>query len=141
MDRFVTLVLAVLDPTSHTLSLVNAGHPLPLLRRHGEANLIDAASLEAVGPFLGLDEGATYEHGHLALAPGDALILYTDGIPDAQSAGGVPFRVKGIHAALADAGPASPRQLAERIIEQVRQHAARVPQYDDMTLLCFGRLA
>jgi serine phosphatase RsbU (regulator of sigma subunit) len=141
MDRFVTLILAVLDPRAQTLTLVNAGHPVPLVRRHRQSRLVEATTLEAVGPFLGLDLGATYESFQIELAPGDALLLFTDGIPDAQSAAGGAFRVKGIHAALGGNRPDTPIKLGERIIEQVRQHAARVPQYDDMTLLCFGRLA
>jgi serine phosphatase RsbU (regulator of sigma subunit)/pSer/pThr/pTyr-binding forkhead associated (FHA) protein len=140
MDRFVTLILAVLDPATHSVTLVSAGHPVPLLRRPGEARMRDTMPLELVGPFLGLDPGARYDSCRLELASGDSLVLFTDGIPDAQSLAGAPFRMHGIHAAVANASETTPRYLGERIISQVRQHAAGVPQYDDMTLLCMGRL-
>jgi phosphoserine phosphatase RsbU/P len=139
MDRFVTLILAVLDPIHHTLTLVNAGHPLPLVHRAGKKNGREAMSLEAVGPFLGLELGATYLSAETKLGPGDSLILFSDGISDAQSAAGAAFRVKGIQSAIGADGPDNPRQLGEGIIDHVAIHAAGVPQYDDMTLLCFGR--
>ncbi len=139
MDRFVTLVLAVLDPLRHAVTLVNAGHPIPLRCRPGEAPR-ECMSLEAVGPFLGLDPGVVYMSCSLTLAGSDSLLLFTDGIPDAQSAAGTPFRIKGIHAALQGAGGTGPRALGERVIEHVGQHAAKVPQHDDMTLLCVGRV-
>jgi phosphoserine phosphatase RsbU/P len=140
MDRFVTLILGVLDPARHTLTLVSAGHPVPLLRRSSDHSIREVMALEIVGPFLGLDEGARYESCEISLMPGDSLVFFTDGIPDAHSADGVPFRMKGIYTALEGDIPSTPRLLGERLIDRVRQHGARVPQYDDMTLLCLGRL-
>lgn len=140
MDRFVTLILAVLDPAKHSVTMVSAGHPVPLLRRLNVTGLRDTMPLEAVGPFLGLELGARYDSCRLELAAGDSLVLFTDGIPDAQSTAGTPFRMHGIHAAVASERETAPRYLGERIISKVRQHAAGEPQYDDMTLLCLGRL-
>jgi sigma-B regulation protein RsbU (phosphoserine phosphatase) len=140
MDRFVTLVLAVLDPATHIVTMVSAGHPVPLVRRRKEVGLREGMPLDSVGPFLGLDMGVRYDSCRLELAPGDSMILFTDGIPDAHSASGAAFRMAGLHASLATDKDTAPRYLGERVISQVRQHAAGVPQYDDMTLLTLGRL-
>lgn len=77
--RFTTAVLAEYDPTTRQLVYVNAGHNPPILRRAGGVS----EKLEAGGLPLGIDASAAYETATIELKPGDALILYTDGVIEA----------------------------------------------------------
>jgi hypothetical protein len=91
-DAFVTGVLAELDTTSGVLTWVNAGHPPPLLIRHGR--LVKTLEGEPRLPFgLGLDTSSEAEPtvGVDHLEPGDYLLLYTDGVTEARSPGGELF--------------------------------------------------
>jgi serine phosphatase RsbU (regulator of sigma subunit) len=83
-DRFVTLVLAVLDPRRHEITLVNASHPEPLLRRaNGE---VVRLGIDERGLPLGLDADQAYKETRYDLEPGDVLLMYTDGISEAENA-------------------------------------------------------
>jgi sigma-B regulation protein RsbU (phosphoserine phosphatase) len=85
--RFVTMVFAVYDPATRTLQYANAGHPLPLLLRSGDKVI----SLEgSSGTPLGLFEG-TYTNNEVVLASGSRLMLYSDGITEAEDAAGEEF--------------------------------------------------
>ena len=83
-DRFVTMVLAVLDPRRHEVTIVNAGH-LPPLWRRGPGAVEPVAEAEAGLP-LGVDRDVDYAPCTLPLAPGESLVLYTDGITEAMNA-------------------------------------------------------
>ena len=82
-DRFVTLVLALLDTSTHRLTLVNAGHMPPLLR-HASGD-VEEVGEEATGIPLGIDEDFEYESTDFDLAAGDMLSMFTDGISEAMS--------------------------------------------------------
>jgi serine phosphatase RsbU (regulator of sigma subunit) len=86
-ERYVTAIIASLDPGTGSLSYTNAGHnPALLVRADGSS-----ARLEGNGLPLGLFPVAEYECEQIALAPGDLLVLYTDGITEAASAEGDEF--------------------------------------------------
>ncbi len=139
MDRFVTLIASVLDPATHTVTLVNAGHPSPLWYRRAEKTYTKAIPLDDDGQSLGLTLDNRYRTYQIQLAPGDCVLLYSDGVTDAQSVANKPFRQKGLLSLLEQATPSSPTSLGERIVQAVQRHALGGPQYDDITLLCFGR--
>lgn len=85
--QFMSLFLALLDPVAGTLSYVSAGHNAPLWV-HADGRL---SELARTGPVLGVVEDAPFGvTGPLALAPGDALVLYTDGIYEAHALPGEP---------------------------------------------------
>jgi serine phosphatase RsbU (regulator of sigma subunit) len=139
MDRFVTLIAAVLDTSSHTLTLVNAGHPSPLWYHRAERKVTQAVPAEDDGQSLGLNLGNQYQCYNVQLQPGDFVLLYSDGVTDAQSKAGKPFRLRGIHAILEEAANDTPEGFGKRLVDAVQRHAIGGPQYDDITLLCFGR--
>ena len=143
MDRFVTLIAAILDPTHHQVTLVNAGHPSPFLIRGGTREVTKAFPPDLAGSSLGIDGQSAYEPMQLPMAPGDVLVFFSDGVTDAQSAVGKPFRSKGILATLSEAkssADATPRAVGERLVRALQHHSAGVPPYDDITLVCFGRV-
>jgi sigma-B regulation protein RsbU (phosphoserine phosphatase) len=79
-DAFVTLLHAQLDPASGGIAFVDAGHGHGFVRRRGGG----VEELPARGLPLGALPGLTYQEGSLVLEPGDSLILYSDGLPDAR---------------------------------------------------------
>jgi serine phosphatase RsbU (regulator of sigma subunit) len=74
------------------------------------------------------------------LGPGDTVVMYSDGVTDAEDVRGRAFRLKGMQAVLG-AGRMTPKAAGEKLIEAVRRHSAGCPQHDDITLACFGRAA
>jgi serine phosphatase RsbU (regulator of sigma subunit) len=138
-DRFVTLVALVLDPAAHTAALVNAGHLSPLLVRRASGEVEEATPLAVSGLPLGVTAGHPFASSMVQLLPGDALYLFSDGIPDALNAQGHDFGTKGILAVLQSGNP-SPREMGERLIQAVKRHALGCEQNDDITLVCFGRV-
>ena len=135
-DRFVTLVLAVLDPGGHVVTVVNAGHMSPMIRRGSEQ--VEEIGDEEAGVPLAIDDSFEYEQASTSLEPGDFLTIYTDGINEAMDEAGNQFGVDRIreHVALAADGPES---LGLRVVEDVRRFVGNQPQNDDMCLVCFGR--
>ena len=137
-DRFVTLAAVILDPATHSATLVNAGHPSPLHTRHA-TGAVEAATPPALsGPPLGLFEGESWGACQIALEPGDSLLLFSDGVTEAEDACGRQFKTRGVRAVL-DGRPASCCETGERLIEAVAQHASGCPQHDDITIVCFRR--
>jgi phosphoserine phosphatase RsbU/P len=135
-DRFVTLVLCVLDPVQHELTIVNAGH-LPPLWRHGPANVEAVAEAESRLP-LGVDANVTYPQCTIALAPGESILLYTDGITEAMNAADELYGSERLRKQFAaHSGPFS--ELEGRILDDVKRFVGNRPQSDDMCLLCVGR--
>jgi len=136
-DRFVTMVLAVLDPVKHEVCLVNAGHMPPLLR-HPSAE-IEAAGESIGGLPLGVASGIEYEQATVSLAPGDSVTTYTDGISDAMNVAQEFYGTERLEKRLR--GPANGvKDLGQQIIDDVRRYVGRQAQSDDMCVTCFGRL-
>jgi len=137
-DRFVTLVLCVLDPARHAVTIVNAGHLPPLLRQAG-ATVTAVAEAEARLP-LGVDPCVVYPQCAVPLAPGDCLMLYTDGITEAMNAADELYGRDRLHSQLAANGPTA-AAVGRRILNDVRSFVGDRRQSDDMCLVCFGRRA
>jgi serine phosphatase RsbU (regulator of sigma subunit) len=139
MDRFVTLIAAVLDPAEHSVMLVNAGHPSPLLYRATGNTLDDAMPTDAAGVPLGILDKQEYPACKVSMSPGDSLLLFTDGVSDSFNVRDRAFSTKGILAALNDVNPGSPQLAGARIVKALKQHSAGRSQLDDITLVCLGR--
>jgi len=135
-DRFVTLVMAVLNPDTHEVTIVNAGHMAPLLRR--VAGDVEETGEDVVGLPLGVASDTTYDQFVMSLAPGELVALYTDGINEAQNNQGHPYTIDRIRQQVGttaeDAG-----SLGRNIIADFRQFIGARPQDDDICLVCFGR--
>jgi serine phosphatase RsbU (regulator of sigma subunit) len=133
--HFVTFVLCVLDPVAHRLTMVNAGHLPPLRRRGAE---IEDFGGSAGGLPLGCDENRRYEQVEIALAPGDTIVLYTDGISDAMNAQGQVYGSKRLRAAIAKA-PSGVEEVGQALLDDVRRFIRGRLQSDDICLVCFAR--
>jgi serine phosphatase RsbU (regulator of sigma subunit) len=135
--RFVTLLAAVLDRRSLTLTLVNAGHPAPLRRRPDRG--VEAVGESTRGAALGIMPGQQYAEGRVSVEPGDLWLAYTDGFTEATNAQGELFGAARLRERLA-AAPAVVREAGDRIVRDVLGFLAGQPQSDDMCLVGWGLL-
>jgi serine phosphatase RsbU (regulator of sigma subunit)/pSer/pThr/pTyr-binding forkhead associated (FHA) protein len=138
-DRFVTLAVAVLDPAKHTATLVNAGHLSPLVYRPATGLFHEALPREKAGVPLGIMPGYRFEAAQVALAPGDTLLMFTDGVTDSVSVQNKTLGPKGLEESLKDLSPPTPQAVVERLSKTVKQHAAGRLPIDDVTLVALGR--
>lgn len=144
-DKFCTVAYALLDLRDGRLRYAVAGHPPPLLqRRAGGIEILDAG-----GPIIGLGAGLPFEDGDARLAPGDRLVLYSDGVTEHAAADGTLFGDDRFRAVLAECGDAAPEAACEHVLAALRAHggdrgamarretptALGVPHDDDITLL------
>ncbi len=139
-DRFVTMVLAVLDPARHEVTLVNAGHMPPLLSK---ADGSVAAVGEAEGGLpVGVDSDLPYAQSVVRLAAGESLTMFTDGITEAMNREGELYGGTRLWTQVgAKHEKDDVKALGIRILDDVRQFVGSRSQSDDMCLTCFGRLS
>jgi serine phosphatase RsbU (regulator of sigma subunit) len=134
--RFVTMILAELDPRRHRVTLANAGHEFPLLRRaNGNIEHLD---LPGFGLPLGVRADGAYCPTSLELGPGDVLVLHSDGLKDARDRQRKPFGAKRVVQTLSRA-PAVASLAGEALLEGVARHSQGVAPFDDLTIVCIGR--
>jgi phosphoserine phosphatase RsbU/P len=131
-------VLTELDPCSHRLTIANAGHPFPLIRRSGST--IEEVGRAESGTPLGIDGGGAYSLITVSLEPGDVVVLYSDGVTDARDRRDEGFGEHRLRETLAQA-PRGVAAVGEAILAAVREHSSRRSQFDDITIVCFGRNA
>lgn len=140
-DRFVTLALLIIDPVAHQVTLVNAGHINPM--RHRAGTLEEVISNQESGLALGWVEGFEFSSKVISLDVGDSLLVFTDGVIDAEDPQGTRFMFDGLHASIKLDYEVSaefrPYRLGDRIIRAVQRHANGQAQSDDIALVCFGR--
>jgi sigma-B regulation protein RsbU (phosphoserine phosphatase) len=135
-SRFITFFYGLYDPRDGSLEFVNAGHLPPMLRR--VSGTIDR--LEGGGMALGMFDHATYTASRVSIAPGDTLVLYTDGITEAENYAGRAFEDSGLEAILSSAPrDAEPEALAKAVIVGVEAHAGDVRLADDLTVAVLTR--
>jgi sigma-B regulation protein RsbU (phosphoserine phosphatase) len=131
---FMTLFYGLLDPETGHLQYVCAGHPFPLLRRAGgEIEELGQGTLP-----LGLRQTVELSTNRVTIEPGDLLVLFTDGLPEAVSGqDGEAFgfdRLRGLVGAVG-----SPRVIHDRILLAFDQHVGPAPLTDDLTLVVMAR--
>ncbi len=135
-EKFATLFLGVLDPESGRVAFCNAGHERPMLFRTGGTleRLIEG------GLALGVLESWPYNEGAAVLAPGDFLVLYSDGIPEATDELGNFFGEDRLIACIRQHATEDAAQLMGAIIDAVRRHEQGTPGADDLTIVVIRRL-
>ena len=135
-SRFITLFFAVYSPATGRLTYVNAGQTPPLLRRQNG----DYERLHGTGIALGMFDGSTYAAAQVSIDPGDALILYSDGITEAEDPAGRPFEEAGLEQVVSTNAHVSAAELGTAVLKAVETHA-NAPRFgDDLTILILKRL-
>jgi PAS domain S-box-containing protein len=132
-ERFVTLMLTLLDPGRRSIVYSSAGHIQGfVLDRAGDTRHV----LGPTGPPLGLfDESAFESSPEIPLAPGDLVLLLTDGAAEAQDPSGAFFETERVLRVVAEARQRSSAQVVERLRAAVEEFAQESPQRDDITVV------
>jgi len=136
-SRFITLFYAVYDSASGNLTYVNAGQNPPLIRRHDGT----CDRLTATGVALGMFEGSTFVAESTRVSPGDLVVLYSDGITEAEDPAGRPLEEAGLEAILARHASDTPAELGVKVLAAVERYANRSRFGDDLTILLLRRAA
>lgn len=135
---FATIFLAILDARTGRLRFCDGGHCTPyVLDAQGRTTALETTKHLPIGIF----EDTIYEDREIALSPGETLILYTDGITEAESASGEWFTTEGLLASLAECGGRGPSEVTEALLARVQSFAAGKPQSDDIAVMAvrFGK--
>ena len=135
-SRFVTLFIATLDPVTGQLTYVNAGQNPPLLRRAGGAY----ERLRDGGIALGMSARATYTAGRAELRQGDVIVMYSDGITEAEDGVGRPFDETGLQQVVDGRGWGSAKELGWATFAAVEHHTEERRLLDDLTVLVARKL-
>jgi sigma-B regulation protein RsbU (phosphoserine phosphatase) len=134
---FLTAFYGILDPEQGRLLYCNAGHspPYRIPASGGEMQ-----RLLRTGPPLGLLDEADWQKQTLQLQPGDALLLYTDGVTDAERADGTFYGNQRLKAKLQIQAGHTAAQIRDALLADIQSFAAGAPQYDDIVLMVVKRL-
>ncbi len=136
-NKYVTAALLELTPATGAAQFVSAGHADCLLFK---ANGV-AERLTSTGTPLGLmGVGQPYDETDVQLEPGDWVVLYSDGVPDAQNAAGEEFGEERLLAIVGDHAAGTASGLVERVFAAIDQFVGDAPQFDDITMLVVHRL-
>jgi sigma-B regulation protein RsbU (phosphoserine phosphatase) len=137
VSRFITFFVASLDPASGRLRYVNAGHLPPIVWRR-QAKRVER--LAQGGVALGMFEQSTYQAADAMLADGDRLVLYSDGVTEAENADGQPFEEQGLEGVVRAYPAVSPQALADAVFRLVEQHTRDSRIMDDVTVMVVDRV-
>jgi serine phosphatase RsbU (regulator of sigma subunit) len=136
-DMFVTVFYGILDPKTGDLTYCNAGHNPPYLL--GATAGSEVQSLARSGMALGVVKDVAWERGRVRLAPGDVLILYTDGATEALNAEGEVFGPERLLAvAQASLGQAA-HEVQEALLAEIHGFVGDAARSDDLTLMVLAR--
>ncbi len=129
--RFTTAFLAEYDPIHRTVHYINAGHNNPILRRaSGQIERLDVGGL----PFGILPE-AKYDSATVTLAPGDWLVIFTDGLVEAENARQDDYGEARLLSAIGAGASVEPAEMLKRLMAEVDLFVGNTPQHDDVTCL------
>jgi serine phosphatase RsbU (regulator of sigma subunit) len=131
-SRYITMFLAVLDPATMTMTYSNAGHNYPLFLTK-DANSF--RNLEAGGFPLGLVDDFNYMEETVPLTPGDLLILYTDGLIEAQAPSGEMYALERLEHSILESREQSCQDITRHVYSQVSTFLGPARLQDDLTFV------
>ncbi len=134
---FVTVLYALYDPATGDFTYASGGHDAPLLiRSDGTTDLLPLTD----GIALGVVPDLNYRQHTIRLEPGDTIVLYTDGVTEAQNTEGEAFEVNGLHRIFAGTlRSLSAREGTDTVFQKVRDFMGEAAQFDDITCLTLHR--
>ncbi len=136
-NRFITFFFCILDGDTGELTFCNAGHNPPLIVRADGSY----QQLEGGGPVLGILPFIEYQEYHENLAEGDALVIYSDGVTEANNPTGDEFEIEGLAAAVIENRHLSAPAIVSRINQALTAYTAGAPPSDDITVIVARRVA
>ena len=134
----MTVLYGVFDLAARTLCYARAGHERAL---YHSPRKDECRFLEGDGMFLGMVEPVVLEELCLDLYPGDRVVLFSDGITDANSTDGELFGRQRLAAAIEEGEESTAQALSDGVFQRVASFQAGAERFDDMALLvaCLGR--
>ncbi len=134
---FATVFVALLDPNTHVLEFVNAGHNPPVLvKAGGEHQLLDSTGIP-IGVFSGFKWGKS----SVTLDPGDRIVIFTDGIPEATDGNGELYSDERLETFIIERRKDAIAAFSTALIAEVSKFVGEAPRSDDITLVCIDRVA
>jgi predicted permease len=133
-NSYATFFYAQLDCQRGRLRYVNAGHNPPYRVRRVDSG-VEVSELSIGGTVIGLFPDVDYEDGEVELRPGDLLVVFTDGVPEARNAAGDEYGEERLTAFLRDALGQSPAAIAATLSARLRAWMAGAEQHDDVTFV------
>jgi len=134
---FLTVIYGILNPDNGTFSYVNAGHNPPyLLSKQADLNI---TPLEKTGSLVGIFPDNTWEMKTITLSPGEILLLYTDGITEAQNESEVFYGNDRLIKTLKKGFDTSAETLRNAILEDIQAFTGDAPRLDDITMIVIAR--
>ena len=131
-SRFATVAFAIAEPDGR-LRVSNAGHnPTYVLRKNGVLETLDKGGL-----MVGIFPDATYEEEEIQLEPGDLVVLYSDGVTEAEKSENEQYEEERLKACLAGAHGQAAADVLDLMVNSVHDFAGNYPQTDDITALVF----
>jgi phosphoserine phosphatase RsbU/P len=135
-NRFITFFFGILDPAKGDLFYANAGHNPPfVVRASGEVEV-----LQGGGPVLGILPMAPYGQDKARLAPGDLLVIYSDGVTEATNTAEEEYGEERLAQVLRSRRGESPAAIVDAVTESLQQFTSGAPQADDITLVVAKRV-
>ncbi len=135
-QMFVTVLYAIFDPENGEFVYANGGHNFPLVVR------TDGSSRELPGTggiALGVLSGVNYDEATLHLAPGEAVVLFTDGVTEAEDHKPELFEIERLRQVFEGAPPKNAEEANNAVFEAVHNFAGSTPQSDDITCITLYR--
>jgi len=135
--RFLTFFAALIDPVTGAVEWCNAGHNPPRLRRAGDGQVTE---LNATDPILGILDGRDYRAGEpFTLEPGDALLLYTDGVTEARNAAADLMGEEHLTDLFRQVEDGTAVEMLDSLRRSVLRFTESVPVDDDLTMIVVRR--
>jgi sigma-B regulation protein RsbU (phosphoserine phosphatase) len=134
--KFVTLVVGVLDPTNGRVEFANAGHVPPLI-----VSSTGVEALRSTDLVVGLFPNAQYRNQTIELKPGDSMVLFTDGVTEAENSLEEQLGLAPVQEALRSLHCENAARMLSEIEEHVNRHIGDAPAGDDVTMLALTRCA
>lgn len=138
-DSFITVFFGILNLESGKFVYCNAGHCWPFLISHQSSENIRRLSITGVP--LGIEREETWEQSVVQLAPGDVLVLYTDGITEAQNTRRALFGEDRLLEAVTENLGHLAQEIQDTVLAEVQRFSGDTPQSDDIALLVLLREA
>ncbi|HXT69093.1 MAG TPA: PP2C family protein-serine/threonine phosphatase [Vicinamibacterales bacterium] len=137
-SRFITFFFGLYEPATGVLQYVNAGHLPPVIRR-ADGRFERITGNTGSGLALGMFEQAKYATNEVTIGRGDVLVMYTDGITEAEDNAGQAFEDAGLEQVITSVWMNDSQQVGRGILEAVERYSQDVRLVDDLTALVLKR--
>ncbi len=134
-ENFATLFIAVLDPQTDEICFINAGHNPPVVIRADGSH----AHMEASGIMIGALPFDAWQQETLTLEPGESIVIFTDGVTEAERVDGEQFGEERLEDVLTESRTLDAEELCEKIMDAIKVFVEGAPQSDDITMLILQR--